>query len=533
MVRTESGGNSGVVALACTAKCFQGAAIDALWQTQASLVPLVKCFPDDLLKETEEDGTRKVAFVRDPEPEDWTRVKMYAERIRNYRLDAHSCPSYFGILHLAGSVYLTLNRCLGTESLLPNLRSFEWIHTMKSEPDEVVELLFMLGPKVSSMDIVLGNFVGDHATEVANALSKYRENTDQLRIIRIASASCPPIEAAVLALGLYQQHLQEFDYTWEQEMSLSTVSHLSSLNSLQRVSICANSETSRGILEWAKDRSGHFFPSLQKFTLYTDSLAVCDGWLHTIRHPGLKTLTFTVGQAPSASALREFFVRLIEHPAHSTLHELRFTSTAPCARNQSQLHLILPETLSPLLQLNLTVLKLEPGGTIDIDDDFVVRMARAWPDLSALELNAHWRRYPAAGLPSRVTLMGLVPLAERCPNVKTLAMPMSTDVTAFEEEYEAGHRPTGGVSFKQCFIVGVGPSQIDQGADMLMIAGFLSDLCPHLVALHTSWTRAGPPKDGEQDLDVENQVMGAMWKQVDKYGREMARVRRQERMWMQ
>ena len=60
-VQTESGGNSTVLALACTAKCFQEAALDTLWQTQASLVPLVKCFPDELLTETrQEDGTRKL-----------------------------------------------------------------------------------------------------------------------------------------------------------------------------------------------------------------------------------------------------------------------------------------------------------------------------------------------------------------------------------------------------------------------------------------------------------------------------------------
>lgn len=463
------------------------------------------------------------SFVKDPEPADWTRVKMYAERIRSIRPDPCSYPSYYGVLQLAGSAYLTLKRCIDTDPLLPNLRSLEWAHTLNSEPDIVASLLLMFNPKVSSMDIVLGNLTDQYATEIADALNSLEDNTSSIRVV---SASCPPIEEAVLALGLRQQHLQDFHCTWEKEMMLSTVSHLSVMNGLQQVSIRANRETSHEIL--TKDRGGHFFPSLQAFTLYTDSLSICAGWLDAICHTWLSSLAFSVSQAPPASALRKFFVKLTKHPAHGSLRKLHFSSTAPSSRGQSQSHVVSPETLSPLLQLNLTVLKLEPGGPIDIDDDYVVRMARAWPDLRILELNAEWRRYHPV---PRVTLAGLIPLAQHCPDVTALAMPISTDVTAFREEYEAGRRPTGGVSFKQCSMVGVGPSWV--AANALMIAGFLSDLCPDLMAVQTSWMRAGRPSEGEQDLDVENQSVGEMWRDVERYGREMARIRRQERMWIE
>ncbi|KAI0770042.1 hypothetical protein C8Q74DRAFT_1369268 [Fomes fomentarius] len=487
IVQSEGRGNATIIALACTAKCFHDIALDTLWQTQASLVPLVKCFPDELLTETrEEDGTRKLSFVKDPERADWTSVKMYAERIRIIRPDPFYYASYYGVLQLAGSAYLTLKRCIDTDTLLPNLRSLEWAYTLNSEPDTVASLPLMLNPKVSSMDIVLGNLTDQYATEIADAITSLEENTGNIRVV---AAACPPIEEAVLAL----------------------------------VSIRANRETSREIL--TKDRGGHFFPSLQTFTLYTDSLSICAGWLDAIRHTWLSSLTFSVSQAPPASALRKFFVKLTEHPAHGSLRKLHFVSTAPCLRGQSQNHIVSPETLSPLLQLNLTVLKLEPGGPIDIDDEYVVRMARAWPDLRILELNAEWRRHPVP----RVTLAGLVPLAQQCPDVTALAMPISTDTTAFREEYKAGRRPTGGVSFKQCSMVGVGPSWVAAN-ELMMIAGFLSDLCPDLMAVQTSWMRAGQPSEGEQDLDVEDQRMGEMWRDVERYGREMARIRRQERM---
>ena len=91
-----------------------------------------------------------------------------------------------------------------------------------------------------------------------------------------------------------------------------------------------------------------------------------------------------------------------------------------------------PDTIAPLFQLDLEVLKLEPGAPIDIDDEFVARIARAWPHLHMLELNADWRRYGAP----RVTLMGLIPLAEHCPGITALAIPFDTHLLAFDEPGE-------------------------------------------------------------------------------------------------
>ena len=40
----------------------------------------------------------------------------------------------------------------------------------------------------------------------------------------------------------------------------------------------------------------------------------------------------------------------------------------------------------------------------------------------------------------------------------------------------------------------------------------------------------GTPKEA---IEEENEEMGEIWRQVERYAREMARVRRQERMWME
>ena len=82
-------------------------------------------------------------------PEDWTRFKYYAERVRAVQLDPYQYANQYALFRLAGSVYVTLRKCLGTEPLLPNLRSFEWVQVLNNEEENVASLLLMLSPKVS------------------------------------------------------------------------------------------------------------------------------------------------------------------------------------------------------------------------------------------------------------------------------------------------------------------------------------------------------------------------------------------------
>lgn len=442
---------------------------------------------------------------------------------------------FFSMTALAPSAYPTLKNCLGAEPLLPSLRTFHWANPEKHEAEDLASLLLLLNSKASTAIIQMGKWNDESIREIVSALSIFGENPAQLRSIQITSSPCTSLEEAILALGLRQQHLLDFKYNWNNQMSLETIIHLSGLNNLREVAIRADAERSREFFLWARERGGHFFPSLQLFSLFTDSVEICEKWLNLIRQPDLHSIDLYVDQPPTATAFHDLLSKLTEHPARDVLRNVHFKSMQPSPRNNS-LHTVRPDTLAPLLQLNISQLHLEPGAPIDIDDELVERMARAWPRLAVLELNAEWRRYAPAGLVPSVTLKGLIPLAEHCPFVGMLSLPINTDVSAFEEDYEAGLRPAGGISFKQCYMLGVGPSPIEQESDHLMIAGFLSDLCPDLMTLKTAWARGPPMMDvgeGETSLDVENQETGEAWRQTEKYAREMARVRRQERAWME
>ena len=478
---------------------------------------------------------RLQSFIRDPQPEDWVRVRFYASRIRKMYIDPTMFDSYYYVTALAPSVYPVLKSCLSTEPLLPDLQLFHWANPEKHEAEDLASLLLLLNSKASKIYIQMGNWSEHSMSQIISALRTFSENPAQTRSIHIQSPPCAPLEEAVLAIGLHQQQLLELSYNWHSETSLEAITYFARLDNLRRISIRADSRRTQEFLLWAREHGGHLFPSVQVFSLYTSSVGDCEHWLNLIRRPDLDAVDFYVAEAPTANALRELFTKLSVHPAREVLSRIDIRSEQPSPRNHP-LYTILPDTIAPLLALSLTVLRLESEAPIDIDDEFAERMARAWPYLTFLELNGGYRRYPPAGVVPRVTLKGLIPFAEHCPNMLILALPISTDVSAFAEEYAAGQRPAGGASFQQCRLFGVGPSPIDQGADYLMIAGFLSDLCPELRHLKTSWGRPPPMTEageGDRSLDFEDLDMGDAWKQVEKYAVEMARVRRQERMWLE
>ncbi|KAJ7796611.1 hypothetical protein B0H14DRAFT_72060 [Mycena olivaceomarginata] len=82
----------------------------------------------------------------------------------------------------------------------------------------------------------------------------------------------------------------------------------------------------------------------------------------------------------------------------------------------------------PLLSCaNLTEVVILTANGIDIDDAFLKRMATAWPQLRTLDLSPGCQ---SAGYAPRTMLAGLLPLAQRCPRLESLALVL-----------DASHRP--------------------------------------------------------------------------------------------
>lgn len=140
-------------------------------------------------------------------------------------------------------------------------------------------------------------------------------------------------------------------------------------------------------------------------------------------------------------------------------------------------------------------------------------MANAWPKLTHLWLDPAGQ-WP---IPSRITLEGLLPLAEKCTELCTLGISMNTTVSIPRNGVAV--RPGKGRVNYQLKALMVGNSHITSPND---IAVFLSDIFPNLKRID-SWL----------ECTREEEIHRDRWNEVAKLIQYFTRVRMQERNWMQ
>ena len=177
------------VALACCCKSFEEPALDALWEIQSQLAPLLRCFPREVWEE--ENGSivssltavnfpiinRLVseAFKRIPTKVEWARSQKYARRMRQLKVDTAKDPVSLDII-------MTLQLRTANDPWLPRLESFECRQTTKAF---IPFIPLLLSPKTTKIKI---DFAKDQAPMVAVA-----------SIIARLPKLCPDLESITLS----------------------------------------------------------------------------------------------------------------------------------------------------------------------------------------------------------------------------------------------------------------------------------------------------------------------------------------------
>lgn len=120
-----------VATLAQTCKAFTTPALSLLWQKQSSFVPLLRCFPSDVVAPATSQpsnavSTQTLRFRRALLPEDWTRPMMYSRFITDIML--WEPEAVFGGLDdkELQSLHLSLAARCPDSPLLPNLKRFRY-----------------------------------------------------------------------------------------------------------------------------------------------------------------------------------------------------------------------------------------------------------------------------------------------------------------------------------------------------------------------------------------------------------------------
>lgn len=131
--------------------------------------------------------------------------------------------------------------------------------------------------------------------------------------------------------------------------------------------------------------------------------------------------------------------------------------------------------IEPLLSLpNLAHVILRPHHPLDVGDQLLEEMSKAWPRLRHLALDCDtWVRS------LRITLQGLLPLVKGCPHLEHLELCINAKVTPFSLEAPPGR----GVSGVKLTTLVLGYSPI---ANSAKVAAFLMDVFPNLTEIQGS-----------------------------------------------
>ncbi|GBE84849.1 hypothetical protein SCP_0700290 [Sparassis crispa] len=204
---------------------------------------------------------------------------------------------------------------------------------------------------------------------------------------------------------------------------------------------------------------------------------------------------------------RKFFAALAEHRSRRMLQILEFNFNVGVQVDGTK-HVLGNNIFKPLLTLpRVDKLEMSMNCVMDFDDNFIAAMSRAWPALRKFESNVDHRW--GEGKP-RMTLAGLVPLSQNCPDLFSIGLTLDANLTGKDIDLEKVPKCGEHQSFLEEMHVGY--SIVN---DPELLIRFLSGLFPHLRFISTAWPNAH--EDEEAEHPDEEWEEGRKWAQVKVY----------------
>ncbi|KAJ7666779.1 hypothetical protein DFH06DRAFT_251248 [Mycena polygramma] len=446
-------------ALARTCRFFHEQALQALWREMHSIVPLLKCFPDDLF------------FIRAIRPEDWTSVRLHAARIKEIIFDQEDL--YLGE-HVADSLHLAL--C--GRHLLPQLEKMTW--RMGDFPYR--HFVSFLGPVGTKISLTL------------------RSGASYLTRLQILATRVPPLTE----LRIFGRHRSRHDSEESVESLLvrrlhhlrlletpifepCTIYHIASLADLQFLALdfCTLSP------DKAPPILNTVFPSLRKLTLEAFTTEWPAYVINMLRQCPLAELSLhlsgahDLGLGPPES--RDAYARLNSEirthcvaAALTTFHASYSDSSTPSPLDMA----VCADTLRPLYGFyNLRTLVIR-ASRFDLTDAELGELATAWPHLKCLDLGS--AVVLTAVESPRLTLESFALLAERFPALVELGLDFDTQTIPVPMPYQSPQ-----VNLRK---LSVHTSRVGSPAE---VAGYIARIFPGIQAIEArSDVNGGEPGDG-------------------------------------
>jgi hypothetical protein len=243
-------------------------------------------------------------------------------------------------------------------------------------------------------------------------------------------------------------------------VSQQALQHLASMAALQEISLDLSGIDDIASLSLTQCA----FPALRRLEL-TGKMATA--LLDALRSCKLGSIKIQfAGTVNEARLMMRFFHVLHSRCSHHSLTRFDVAfDRSPVAPHLD----ITVDMLRPLLSfVNLQKIIIRSCHRFKLDNDFVGAMAKAWPHLRVLQLGS----YGSWGGQLDVTLAGLVPLVQHCPNLRRLGIVIDATVVDHSLDIPASNTKLKALS--------LGDSLIEDPAS---VAACLSGLFPFLNSI--------------------------------------------------
>ncbi|KAJ6577881.1 hypothetical protein B0H19DRAFT_1370941 [Mycena capillaripes] len=387
--------------LARTCYKFNEPALALLWETQYSLIPLLKSFPSSTWEIS--DGSFK---IRSPlTAGDWNPVLKYS---RHIKILYDPEPEYD--IPLDQSVMGSLIISFPAVPIFPNLREVSTV----SESTLFPYLGFLLGAQVTKLKIRLTGPAWCLA-----ALPFIASKCPTLKHLDVYDPfqdddSTEPVSSLVSQLI----HLQTLSVGTLNADAYRHLSGLCHLNTLDVRSLTTEPFTIPDHLPHASP-----FPALCRLTLSVESIHLATNFISCTDNAPLTEVSIRTRSSTTRSSLA-FFSTLGSHCSSSHLRsiEVAHNSIFDEIDDSPELYTMPSNVIQPLLKFpNLTRVELTAPLGFLVDEGFAVAMALSWPRIEHLSLGAYFPfGYHSSML--KPTIMSLLSFSRNCPHLRYLSI---------------------------------------------------------------------------------------------------------------
>ncbi|KAJ6533432.1 hypothetical protein DFH09DRAFT_1370055 [Mycena vulgaris] len=408
--------------VARTSTIFLNSALDVLWRHQGTLLNLLRTMPNDLwnISGTRIDGEEEegddfddpmidlhISLRRAVTLSDWDRFLFYSSRVKSFSDDDQ------GSIQTA-EVFETLSSWFPVGHLFPNLQKLNWWITAES----FNHFHLLLSPGITDLQITIEHDA--HLSILSTMVATCRDlTTFHLGTPRVSSAAAiAPISNFVCTL----RHVESLVVVGLDQAALSHIAQLPNLRYLWLMS------SGKAIPSLQPPSGSLHFPSLK--TLECETIEDAPAFLETLGR--CLTELILISRAwrvtPTKSTIQRFYSALATHCSHSSFQKLtvpRGPFLPPISPDQLEMYSVGGEILEPLFGFrNLVMVSLSHRVGVDLNDELVADMARAWPRIEVLHLppDDDYR------ISLRLTLAGVSSFATHCPLLRELSIAFDSTI---------------------------------------------------------------------------------------------------------